>query len=153
MDVRVARSAADFAALLSLLTEYETSLPAELRHAEFERDRLRIERVYLPPNAAFVARVDETPCGCVASIHQDASTAVVKRLYVQPRFRAHGVGGALLTALIEKARGENYGRVVLDTHREQLAAAYRLYRAFGFVECDPLADVDYRCPTFMELLL
>jgi putative acetyltransferase len=151
--VHVAESAADFAALLALLTEYEESLPIELRHAEFENDRTRLEGVYGPPNAAFLATVDGTSCGCVALIREDASTGVIKRLYVQPRFRTHGVGRALLGALLENARENGYERVVLDTHREQLAAAYRLYRAFGFVEREPFGDVDYECATFMELRL
>ena len=47
----------------------------------------------------------------------------------------------------------DYRRVVLDTEKQRLQTAYNLYRSFGFEECAPYAEVDYRCPTFMELRL
>jgi putative acetyltransferase len=126
-----------------LLAEYEASLPKDLRHGSLE-----------PFLIAFTASVDGAPCGCVALDECDATTAIVKRLYVQPAFRQHGVARALIDDLVHVARVRGYGRVVLDTDREQLATAYRFYARYGFKECAPYAEaVGYACPTFMELPL
>jgi putative acetyltransferase len=153
MNVSLAESPDALDRFQELNTEYEASLPPELRHAEFEEERARLYEIYAPPNAAFVAELDGIPCGCVAFVQRDASTGVIRHLYVRPAFRKHGVGRALLEALIELARKRGYSRVVLDTHREELQAAYRLYRAFGFTECEPSGKVGYSCPTFMDLEL
>ena len=109
--------------------------------------------VYAEPNAAFVALADAETVGCVAARGLDASTLVLQRLYVPPACRGLGIAHALVGAVIAHARTRAYRRVVLDTDRERLAPAYRLYRALGFTECAQYAPVDYASPTFMELLL
>jgi putative acetyltransferase len=130
-------------AFYELLAEYEASLPDALRHGSLE-----------PNLVAFVASVDGAPCGCVALDECDATAGIVKRLYVQPAFRQHGVARALIDALVQVARERGYTRVVLDTDREALAPAYRFYMKYGFKECGPYVEaVSYACPTFMELPL
>ena len=51
------------------------------------------------------------------------------------------------------ARDSGFHRLVLDTEKSELVAAYRLYRSLGFEECAPFASVSYDTPTFMELPL
>jgi GNAT superfamily N-acetyltransferase len=125
-----------------LIVEYEASLDADLRH-----------EVSVPSNAGLVAFVDGRACGCVALDALDAATGVVKRLYVQPVFRKLGVARVLMDTLFDVARERGYVRLVLDTNRDRMPAAYRLYRTLGFEECAPYGDVRYACPTFMELKL
>jgi putative acetyltransferase len=130
-------------AFFDLLAEYETSLPEDLQHGSLE-----------PFRVVFLASLDGQPCGCVALDERDAATAIVKRLYVRPAFRQHGIARSLIDDLVAVARKRGYTRIVLDTDRERLAAAYRFYRSYGFVECGPYVDaVTYLCPTFMELVL
>jgi GNAT superfamily N-acetyltransferase len=130
-------------AFLDLIAEYETSLPEDLRHGSLE-----------PFRVTFLASFDGQPCGCVALDERDTATAIVKRLYVRPAFRQHGVARALIDDLVAAAREHGYTRIVLDTDRERLAAAYKFYRSYGFVECGPYVEaVTYLCPTFMELVL
>jgi GNAT superfamily N-acetyltransferase len=74
-------------------------------------------------------------------------------LYVVPNARGTGTGRALLEACIAFSRDGGYRRVVLDTHRHRLKAAYDLYCRLGFRECEPYAAAEYACPTFMELQL
>jgi GNAT superfamily N-acetyltransferase len=127
-------------AFYKLIAEYETALPPELRHAKLE-----------PFVVAFTARLDGQPCGCLALDERDARTGIVKRLFVLPAFRGHGVARALMDDLLAAARERGYERVILDTNREQLAAAYNLYLSMGFTEFEgDGSDVDYACPTFME---
>jgi GNAT superfamily N-acetyltransferase len=83
----------------------------------------------------------------------DPDTALLLRLFVRPARRGLGAARLLTKAAITHARESAYRRIVLDTNREQLEPAYRLYESLGFVECEPFAEVSYECPTFMELLL
>ncbi len=105
---------------------------------------------YARPNVAFVATHEGNPAGCVAVTMLDASTAVILRLYVRPQCRGLGIARALVNAAIGFAREGGFSRIVLDTNK-RLAAAYELYRSFGFTECAPFGSVSYACPTFMEL--
>ncbi|HVN69944.1 MAG TPA: GNAT family N-acetyltransferase [Candidatus Binatia bacterium] len=150
VEVRRVEDAPEFAELRELLAAYEADLPPELRHGAVpELDA--IAQVYAGENAAFVARRDGVPIGCVAAGRFDASSAVLMRLFVLPSARGIGAARALVNAAISFARGRGDRRIVLDTHKGQLVAAYRLYRSLGFEECEPIAPVSYECPTFMEL--
>lgn len=152
MDIVRASTDAEFAALHSLLIEYERSLPIDLRHgAEPALDDLA--RTYAAQNAGFLARFVDAYGGCVAVEVIEPKTALLKRLYVQPPRRGHGAARALTAAAISFARDCDCDRIVLDTEAERLSAAAALYRSMGFTECAPYGPVDYANPTFMELLL
>jgi GNAT superfamily N-acetyltransferase len=126
-----------------LIDEYEASLPNDLRHGSLE-----------PYRVAFMASVDGAPCGCVALDERDPATGIIKRLYVRPAFRQHGIAHALIDDLVGAARTLGYSRIVLDTDRERLAPAYRFYLSYGFKECAPYVEAaSYVCATFMELPL
>ncbi|MBV8644525.1 MAG: GNAT family N-acetyltransferase, partial [Candidatus Eremiobacteraeota bacterium] len=152
MTVVRAKGSEEFRRFGALLVEYNDDLPADLRHdlAPALRD---LASYYAEPNAAFVALVDGEPAGCVVMEHVDDGSAVIKRMYTRHAFRGRGVARALMAALVERARELGCRRVVLDTDREQLVAAYKLYQSLGFVECEPYGEVDYRHATFMELRL
>jgi len=150
--IRRVEGAAAFRRLARLLAEYETDLPRELRHGSVP-DSEELERAYHGENAAFLAVNNGEPVGCVAVTRRDDRTAVLLRLFVTPKYRGVGVARALVTAVIRYARERGYERILLDTHKDQLAAAYRLYRSLGFVERPPFGAVDYACPTYMELIL
>ncbi len=141
MPLEIARNTPP--AFYALIAEYEASLSPELRHATLE-----------PFVVTFMASLDGEPCGCLALDERDATTGIVKRLYVKPTFRGHGVARALMDDLLAVARERGYTRVILDTNREQLAAAYKLYLSMGFTEYAAENDgVAYPCPTFMEFTL
>lgn len=128
--------------LRELLEEYENALPPDLRHAS--------EPAF---DIAFLARFGNDCVGCAGVSGAASGTAVLQRMYVQPAHRGKGAARALAQAAIAYARERGCERIVLDTHAEQLHAAYTLYRSLGFEECRPYGEVDYACPTFMELRL
>ena len=87
-----------------------------------------------------VARVSGRPVGCGAlrclreAAHvRELGPAVgeLKRMYVAPEMRGHGVGRALLARLEQEARALNLTRLVLETGTRQLEAL-ALYRNAGF---------------------
>jgi GNAT superfamily N-acetyltransferase len=146
-----AREAADLKRFRELQLEYEESLPPDLRHSLPELAAL--EHVYADPNAAFLAYDGDDPAGCVAVTELDASTSVLKRLYVKPSYRGRGIARGLVDEVIAFSRERGHRRVVLDTERTRLSAAYQLYLSLGFVDCEPYGPVDYASPTYMQLLL
>ncbi len=153
VDVGIAATQDDFCDLRDLITEYEIGLAADLRHSDHAREIVELPLVYAAPNAAFLAAIGPISGGCVALSEHDDATGVIKRLYVRPQYRKLGVARRLLAELIAFARRRDYSRLVLDTDRDRLAAAYQLYVAFGFKECAPYALVDYASPTYMDLSL
>jgi putative acetyltransferase len=152
LTIRRIHSTAQFAQLRELLVEYENSLPVDLRHnGNLDLRSLRIGDA--APNAAFLSLVDQNAAGCVALRCLDASTSLMQRLYVKPAYRQLGVARALVATAIQFSRDHQHRRIVLDTDRERLRAAYNLYVSLGFVQCEPYGSVDYACPTYMELRL
>jgi putative acetyltransferase len=140
---------AQFEQFRDLQVAYEESLPADLRHSL--PDLAGLETLYAEPNAAFLGLVDEKAAGCVAVTTLDTSSDVLKRLYVDPAFRKVGLARALVNAALLFSREHERLRVVLDTDRERLNGAYRLYVSMGFEDCAPYGPVDYARPTYMEL--
>ena len=153
LEIRRAESSGDFDTFRNLIIEYEESLPDDLRHSNLKGELQNLPHAYGPPNAALLASVDDRAAGCVALVDLDASSAIIKKLYVKPEYRQFGVAHALLASLMTTAREQRRTRLVLDTHRTRLLAAYKLYLSLGFTECAPYGEVEYASPTFMELYL
>lgn len=65
--------------------------------------------------------------------------AEIKRLYVQPRARANGLGRRLVQAVLDDARDKGFKSIYLDT-LPQLEAAIHLYQQFGFRDTEPYCD-------------
>jgi GNAT superfamily N-acetyltransferase len=81
--------------------------------------------------AFLVAYLDGEPVGCGAVRLLDAETGELKRMYVSPMARGHGVGRRLVAALEAEARAIGARRLVLETGTRQ-TAALALYAATGF---------------------
>lgn len=149
VSIAVLRTPEQFAVFHAVQAEYETTLPDDLQHELPGAGAL--PQVYAEPNAAFLGLLNDAPAGSIAAIALDEATDVLQRLYVRPAFRKAGLARALVAAVIERARERGRARVVLDTDRERMATAYRLYRSFGFDECAPYGAMRPGCPTYMEL--
>lgn len=152
IDVARVRGAATFQSLHELLVVYEEDLPSELRHGSVP-EAVALAAEYADADAAFIATSEGEAIGCVAIKRLDEERAVILRLFVKPQRRGLGAARRLVVAAIEFAKQSGCRRIVLDTHKEQLPAAYALYRSLGFLDCTPYGSVSYACPTFMELKL
>ena len=78
-----------------------------------------------------IARLDGRAVGCGALRKLDDVSAEVKRMYVDPEARGHGVAKKVLEHLEDVGRELGVGRLVLETGIYQ-AEAIGLYHAAGF---------------------
>lgn len=86
-----------------------------------------------PPSQLYLALVDGRPMGVAGIKHLDASVAEIKRMYVLPAARGHGVGRQLMERLIEDGYVGGYMLLRLET-MHWMKEAVALYRRFGFRE-------------------
>jgi ribosomal protein S18 acetylase RimI-like enzyme len=77
----------------------------------------------------------------------------MKRLYVRPDFRGHGLGRKLAENVIAEAKSIGYFAMRLDTVEDKMQAAVALYRALGFQEIGPYTANPMAGAKFMELEL
>lgn len=152
-SIRPAAGAADFDAARALFLEYAAWLQEDLCFQGFEQELATLPGKYAPPDGRlFLACCDGTPIGCVAVRRFDAESGELKRLYVQPDHRGHGIARALGAAAIDAARATGYRRVVLDT-LDRMTAARALYAAAGFREISAYYANPIPGAQFMERVL
>lgn len=82
-------------------------------------------------DALWLARLDGNPVGAVGLKPFEPGTAELKRLWVTPSARGHGLGERLSEACIVGAREHGYRRLLLDTDRG-LDHANNIYDRLGF---------------------
>ena len=121
-----------------------------------EEELSTLPGVYAPPTGCLLlATLGGRPAGCVALKPHGLETAELKRLYVRPDFRGMKLGEQLVTALIDRARGLGYRRIVLDSH-VSMTRAHAIYRARGFEDVDAPHDfpeIFKPSVVFMELTI
>lgn len=88
-----------------------------------------------PRGGLWLAVAEEVGIGCCALRPVDHVAGEVKRMFVDAAWRGHGVGRALLSALIEGARHRGYRTLRLGTLDDMLAAQ-GLYDSMGFTPVD-----------------
>jgi ribosomal protein S18 acetylase RimI-like enzyme len=143
-------SAAAMDDIRSLFREYAGEWNLDLCFQNFEEELASLPGCYSPPTGRLlVARIKETlsMAGCVAVREFAPGVAEMKRLYVRPPFRGHGLGRLLAERSISVAREIGYRAVRLDT-LERMKAAVALYESLGFRRIgayreNPEADVVY----------
>ena len=96
---------------------------------------LRPEHLAPGHGTFLVARADELAIGCGALRRLDETTAEVKRMYVEPEQRGHGVAKQILNRLEAAAIELGAQRLVLETGIHQ-TEAIGLYRQAGFIAID-----------------
>lgn len=142
-----AESPDDIEAVRGLMRAFRHAVMADIAEsdnpsvfAEFERELAGLPGRYGPPSGGLVlARLHGEPAGCVAFYAHDARTAEVKRMFVAPRARGHGIGGRMLALLLAQAQAAGCRRVLLSSHHS-MRAAHAIYRSAGFTEVPPSAD-------------
>lgn len=123
-----------FAEYTALLVTGNPAFQHYLDVQNYEREIEHLEEKYgEPAGRLYLAEWEGGTAGCVALHPLGCGLAELKRLYVRPAFRGHGIGRALTEQIIADARAEGYHTLQLDT-QPFLPEAIRLYRKLGFAE-------------------
>lgn len=88
-----------------------------------------------------VCYVDEKAIGCGAFKEYDKLKVEIKRMFVLPQYRGHGVALKILNELEIWAAELNYVEYVLETGKKQ-PEAIRLYQKAGYVITDNYAQYE-----------
>jgi ribosomal protein S18 acetylase RimI-like enzyme len=108
---------------------------------------------YEPPGGGlWVARRDGEAAGCIALHALGPTVGEVKRMYVDPAHRGHGVARALAAHVVKEARARQYDTLRLGTLRS-MGPAQSLYESLGFREIAPYRSVEFGDTVFYELAL
>jgi putative acetyltransferase len=137
-----------------LFVEYGNSLDFSLCFQSFDDELASLPGAYGPPSGRLLlARYGDHVAGCIALRKLDAGVCEMKRLYVRPDDRGHGLGRILVERLIEEARVIPYERMRLDTVGSTMKDAIALYRRIGFREIAPYSSIPVEGALWMELIL
>lgn len=136
MDIRIDAERPDTPAALELIGELDAYLeatsPPGSRHA-FSVARLLEEQV-----AFFVTRADGVAVGC-GGIKLFAGYGELKRMYVRPALRGHGLARQMIEHLAEHAHQHGIALLRLETGINQ-RDAIRLYEQAGFRQIGPFGS-------------
>ena len=125
---------ADVIALIDALDAYQKPLYPPESHHGFDIATL------CKPDVRFAVVRDahDKAIACGAVVLQGMQ-AELKRMYVDPAFRGHGIGRVLLGFLEQSAIEHGCSQLLLETGVRQ-PAAIGLYESAGFVHCGPFGD-------------
>ncbi|HEY3781850.1 MAG TPA: GNAT family N-acetyltransferase [Fimbriimonadaceae bacterium] len=131
-----------------LFQEYADELGVDLCFQGFHEEMENLPWLYARPKGfIYLARQETGLAGCIALKPLSEDTCEMKRLYVRPKHRGHGIAQELALACLQEAIKIGYSTMKLDT-LERMVPAISLYTKLGFEKCDPyyanpLAEVVY----------
>jgi putative acetyltransferase len=116
----------------ALIEEYASSLQVDLSFQNLAHELQQLESEYAAPAGAFfLAEQDGAYVGCVGLRQFAADAGEIKRLYVKPSARGHGIARLLAQQIIATAKAIGYPRLLLDT-LPSMQQAQSLYLSLGF---------------------
>jgi len=151
--VRLAQSSAEVAAVRELWLEYWESIGLPLDYQGFGEERNGLPGVYGAAGGALLLALDkDEPAGTIALRRLDATSGEVKRLYLRPQYRRHGLGKRLLEAVTERARATRYDWLYADT-LPSMKEALSLYASVGFERAEAYSNAPTRGAIYLKLRL
>jgi ribosomal protein S18 acetylase RimI-like enzyme len=152
-DILEAKTTEDLQTARNLFEDYAKSLGFDLDFQDFDAELQNLPGDYAPPHGCILlARQGDRTVGCVALRKWDGTTCEMKRLYIIPKAREHGIGRQLAEAIIHPATEMGYKRIRLDT-LSSMHAANRLYSSLGFRPIEPYRYNPLEGAAFYELVL
>jgi len=133
----------------TVLCEYGLTFDPEQTDADLDD----IEACYLARGGIFEVVEDDDGAiiGSVGLYPLSATDCELRKMYLARSARGQGLGKALIERMIEQAREQGYGRMVLETS-SRLTLAIALYRQYGFTPYEP-EHLASRCDQAWELAL
>lgn len=122
--------------------------PAESNHLT------SLDKLNSGANRFFVAKIGDQKLGCGAILVHKDQYAEVKRIYVDPSARGHGLAKAIINRLERESRLLGLHSMKLETGIYQ-PEAIALFERFGFQQCEAFGDypTDDAYSYFMTKLL
>lgn len=147
------QSESHWAQARQLLDEYVASLNMDLSFQNIANELENFSSEYASPKGAFLlAKENGVYVGCVGLRPFSKRIGEIKRLYVRPLVRGHGVGRFLIHGIIAVAKQRGYTRLFLDT-LPFMREAQSLYVSLGFKPTEPYRYNPVSGATFLELAL
>lgn len=138
--IRPASTGEDIAIARTLFGEYAAWLGVDLGFQGFSRELAGLPGAYAPPRGRLLlAAALGQDVGCVAARPVSNEVCEMKRLFVRPQARRHGVARLLVAEIIAWAGRAGYETMVLDT-LNWMHPAIALYESFGFERTAPYYD-------------
>jgi len=136
----------------TLFREYGALLGFSLCFQSFDTELAGLPGECLPPEGRpLLAFCESTPAACVALCKLENGICEMKRLYVRPELRGHGLGRDLVLTLIAPARLSQYAKMRLDTIAASMTEAVSLCRSLGFHDIPPYCRNPIPGATYLEL--
>ena len=154
--VTVTEEGAQLDSIRALFREYEKELNENICFQSFEKElEDPLIKYSQPAGILLIAYWNEAVAGCIALQSLPVTgDCEMKRLYVRPEFRKHGIGRKLAEDLLAWGKTLGYSIMRLDT-LPKLEAAVKMYYAMGFENCEayynnPLEGVIYMKKSLSE---
>ena len=142
-----------FSEYTRMLVETDPRFARYLTIQNYDREIEHLEEKYgLPDGRLYLALADGASAGCIALRKLDSERCELKRLYVRPAYRGHGLGRLLVDQILSDARAIGYRAILLDTLLP-LKSAIKMYRGLGFREISCYNDSPMDETLFMQLTL
>ena len=114
-----------------------------------ECHQLHAQALAEPNVQLLVARINGEAVGCIALVDK-VTYGEIKRFFVARSARGHGIGGALMDALLAASRDIGLDTLRLETG-DKLEPAMALYGRYGFEERGPFGEyAEAPSSVFME---
>lgn len=144
--------------MLELIGEYSRSINEQgedvaqcLESQGLDEELKDLNAKYGPPyGRMYLAYEGAELAGCAALTRNDEDCCELKRLYLRPQFRGHGIAGALMARLIDDAGRIGYKHMKLDSF-DFMRAAIRLYEKCGFYYIGKYNDNPAQRVVYMQL--
>lgn len=141
MEIRIVDGLKHKAEIKALFGEYTHMLVSNdsdfadyLALQNYDNELQNLEEKYgLPYGKLHLIFCDNEVAGCIALRRIDDFYCEMKRLYIRPKFRKHGLGTILVKRIITDASEIGYSAILLDTF-PFLDDAIRLYKSLGFYD-------------------
>ena len=153
VDVRVAESAVDVAVVRQLWREYWDSVGLPKNFQGFDAELAGLPGIYgAEGGVLLLASQKEEPAGTIALRRLNGTSGEVKRLYLRPKFRGHGLGRRLLNEVIQRAGGFQYDCLYADT-LPNMMEALSLYERVGFERVEAYSNTPTPNAIYLRLKL
>jgi GNAT superfamily N-acetyltransferase len=136
LTVRVEEDRYDSPVAAPLVRELLAELHDRYGQDDADPDHLDAPQLSAPCGAFVVAWLDADAVACGGLRRVDERVGEIKRMYVRPAWRGHGVGRAVLDAVEARARELGFERLILETGTRQ-PEAIGLYTSVGYAPIAP----------------